>query len=140
MTSTDATARRTSAPPAALPTGASCSPPVRGSRPNGSCDPRSRSVSGPSRPCTPRRSPSSLSCVLHRARTEEAARLLAGYEDHPAAAHVLAALHLARGENATATSILHRRLRELDQASLRGAALLELLAEAEIAQGSFEDG
>lgn len=77
---------------------------------------------------------------LAQGRTEEAARLLAGYEDHPATAHAVAALHLARGESAVASSILRRRLREVDQQSLRGAGLLELLAEAEIAQGAVENG
>ena len=77
---------------------------------------------------------------LAQGRTEEAARLLAGYEDHPAAAYPVAAIHLARGEAAVASSILRRRLRELEEESLEGAALIELLTEAELAQGAVEDG
>ena len=73
---------------------------------------------------------------LAQGRIEEAARLLAGYEDHPATAAALAAIHLARGEAAAAASILRRRLRELEQESLAGAVLAELLGEAEIAQGA----
>ena len=76
---------------------------------------------------------------LAQGRTEEAARLLAGYEDHPATAYAVAALHLAGGSTAVASSVLRRRLRELDEGSLGGAALVELLAEAEIAQGAVEE-
>jgi ATP/maltotriose-dependent transcriptional regulator MalT len=77
---------------------------------------------------------------LAQGRTEEAVRLLAGYEDHPATVHATAALHLARGDHAVASSILRRRLHEVDEQSLSSAGLLELLAEAEIAQGAVEDG
>jgi ATP/maltotriose-dependent transcriptional regulator MalT len=76
---------------------------------------------------------------LAQGRTEEAARLLAGYEDDPAAAYGLAAIRLAQGQASVASAILRRRLRELDEASLEGAALAELLSEAEIADGSVED-
>jgi ATP/maltotriose-dependent transcriptional regulator MalT len=77
---------------------------------------------------------------LAQGRTEEAARLLAGYEDHPATAYAFAATHLAKGEAAVASSILRRRLRELEEESLEGAALVELLTEAEIAQGAVDQG
>jgi ATP/maltotriose-dependent transcriptional regulator MalT len=73
---------------------------------------------------------------LAQGRTEEAARLLAGYEDQPAAAYAVAALHLAQGEPTVASSILRRRLRELNEESLQGAALVELLVESEIARGA----
>jgi DNA-binding CsgD family transcriptional regulator len=76
---------------------------------------------------------------LAQGRTEEAARLLADYEGHPATAYAVAALHLARGEAAVASSILRRRLRELDEGSLEGAALIELLTEAEIARGAGQE-
>jgi hypothetical protein len=39
-----------------------------------------------------------------------------------------------------ASSILRRRLRELEEESLEGAALVELLTEAEIAQGAVHEG
>jgi len=76
---------------------------------------------------------------LAQGRPEEAARLLAAYEDHPATAHAVAAIRLARGEATVAAAILRRRLRELDEESLEGAALAELLTEAEIAVGSVSD-
>lgn len=73
---------------------------------------------------------------LAQGSLEEAARLLASYEDHPATAYAIAALHLARGEAAVAASLLRRRLGEIDEACLEGAALLELLGEAETEQGA----
>lgn len=76
---------------------------------------------------------------LAQGRTEDAARVLVGYEDHPATAYAVAAVHLAGGSTAVASSVLRRRLRELDEQSLGGAALVELLAEAEIAQGAVEE-
>jgi len=75
---------------------------------------------------------------LAQGRTEEAARLLSGFEDHPAAAYAVAALHLARGEHAVASLILRRRLGRVDERSLGAAGLVELLVEAEIAQGAVE--
>jgi DNA-binding CsgD family transcriptional regulator len=48
-------------------------------------------------------------------------------------------MRLAQGEAAVASSILRRRLQELDEQSLEGAAMAELLTQAEIAQGSAED-
>ena len=76
---------------------------------------------------------------LAQGRTEEAARLLEGYADHPAAARAIGAIHLARDEPGAAASVLARRLREADEGSLEGAALCELLVEAEIAQGALAD-
>jgi ATP/maltotriose-dependent transcriptional regulator MalT len=76
---------------------------------------------------------------LAQGKTEEAARLLEGYADHPAAARVIGAIHLARGEPRAAASVLGRRLREADAASLEGVALAEFLVEAEIAQGALAD-
>lgn len=72
---------------------------------------------------------------LAQGQTEEAARLLAGHEDHPTTAYAVAILHLAQGRAAVASSILRRRLRQLEERSLEGAALVELLTEAEIARG-----
>ena len=74
---------------------------------------------------------------LAQGRTEEAARLLEGYADHPAAARAIGAIHLARDEPGTAASVLGRRLREAEEGSLEGAVLSELLVEAEIAQGEI---
>jgi DNA-binding CsgD family transcriptional regulator len=75
---------------------------------------------------------------LAQGRVEEAERLLEGFEDHPAAAAAMAGIHMARGSPAAATSILGRRARELGEDSLEGAVLVELLVEAEIAQGAVE--
>lgn len=69
---------------------------------------------------------------------EDAGRLLTEYEDHPAAAYAVAALHLLRGDAGMASSLLRRRLREIDEECLEGAALLELLAEARIDQGETQ--
>jgi DNA-binding CsgD family transcriptional regulator len=75
---------------------------------------------------------------LAQGRVEEAERLLEGFEDHPAAASVVAGIHMARGSPAAAASVLGRRLRELGEESLEGAVLVELLVEAEIAQGAVD--
>ena len=76
---------------------------------------------------------------LAQGRTEEAELLLAGYEDRPAAAYANAQIHLVRGEPLAASSILRRRLRELNARSLAATRLLELLTEAEVAYGAQED-
>lgn len=76
---------------------------------------------------------------LAQGRMEEAVRLLAGYQEHPATAYAVAAIRLAQGAAPAAATILRRRLNELEAESLEGAALAELLTEAEIAQGSVED-
>ena len=75
---------------------------------------------------------------LAQGRIEEAARLLAGREDQPATTPALAALHLARGEPAVAVALVQRRLRQLDETCIDRAALVDLLAEALIADGASE--
>jgi DNA-binding CsgD family transcriptional regulator/predicted negative regulator of RcsB-dependent stress response len=72
---------------------------------------------------------------LARGRPDEAARLLEGYEGQPTTVHAVAAIHLARGAPVVAISVLRRRLTEIDEGCLEGGALIELLAEAEVAQG-----
>jgi ATP/maltotriose-dependent transcriptional regulator MalT len=72
---------------------------------------------------------------LAQGRPEEASRLLAGYEDHPVATLAIACLHLVRGDPGVASSLLRRRLVDLEERSLAGARLLQLLGEAEIALG-----
>jgi DNA-binding CsgD family transcriptional regulator len=76
---------------------------------------------------------------LAQGRTDEAELLLAGYEDRPAAAYAAAEIHLARGEPLAASSILRRRLRELNARSIVATRLLELLTEAEVAHGAQEE-
>jgi ATP/maltotriose-dependent transcriptional regulator MalT len=73
---------------------------------------------------------------LAQGRIEEAERLVAGHEGHVESVGVLGAIHLLRGEPAVAASVLGRRLREIGEERLESVALLELLAEAEIAQGA----
>ncbi|HET9242806.1 MAG TPA: LuxR C-terminal-related transcriptional regulator [Gaiella sp.] len=76
---------------------------------------------------------------LAQGRTEEAGRLLEGYGDHPVAARVIGAIHLARDEPDAASSVLARRLAEVDERTMEGVALSELLVEAEIARGRPAD-
>jgi ATP/maltotriose-dependent transcriptional regulator MalT len=66
---------------------------------------------------------------LAQGRIEEAARLLEGVEDEPAAVPVAAVVQLARGRGAHAVSLLERRLHEVGEECLEAAALLELLVE-----------
>lgn len=76
---------------------------------------------------------------LAQGRLEEAERLLAGFEDHEAAAPVCARIHLLRGKLALAVATVQRRLGVIGSENrLEGAVLLELLGEAEIGQGRVE--
>ena len=75
---------------------------------------------------------------LAQGRLEEAARLLVGFEDHPATTFAVASLRLARRELVPAASMLRRRLRTAGEESLESAWLLELLTEVEIEQGAHE--
>jgi DNA-binding CsgD family transcriptional regulator len=72
---------------------------------------------------------------LAQGRVEEAAGLLAGFEDRPVAAPAVAAIHLARGEPARAAAVARRQLRALRAPCLAGSVLVELLGQAEIALG-----
>jgi ATP/maltotriose-dependent transcriptional regulator MalT len=75
---------------------------------------------------------------LAQGRLDEAVRLLAGYEDHPAAAYSVAAIRLVRGEPVVASSLLRRCLRDLDDECLEAVALSELMIDAELAQGAVQ--
>lgn len=75
---------------------------------------------------------------LAQGRTDEAERLVFGLEDHPAAAPVLAAVHLRRGEPTLAAATVLRRLEKLGGHRLDSAILLELLGQAEIDQGKHD--
>lgn len=66
-------------------------------------------------------------------RIEEAAELLAPYEDHPAVAAPLAAVHLARGEPTLASATAQRAVQQLNGDALRGAPLLMLAVDAALA-------
>lgn len=67
-------------------------------------------------------------------RTEEAERLLAGYEDRTDALRAAARLHLAKGETAIAAALLHRRLNQLGD-GLLAIPLLAPLVEVQVAHG-----
>jgi DNA-binding CsgD family transcriptional regulator len=75
---------------------------------------------------------------LLQGRNEEAARLLAGYEDRPDALRATARLHLANGETAIAAALLHRRLNQVGD-GLLALPLLSLLVEVQIAQGEPDE-
>jgi DNA-binding CsgD family transcriptional regulator len=76
---------------------------------------------------------------LAQGRVEEAERLLAGFEDHEAAAPVCARIHLLRGRLALAVATIQRRLGVIGgEDRLEGAELLELLGEAEIGRGQAQ--
>jgi DNA-binding NarL/FixJ family response regulator len=75
---------------------------------------------------------------LEQGRVDEAASLLAPYEDHYEACEPLARVHLRTGEPALAAAIARRGLRELVGDALRGAPLLARLIEAELAVGDLD--
>jgi DNA-binding CsgD family transcriptional regulator len=75
---------------------------------------------------------------LAQGRIEEAERLIEGFEDHPAAAVAVGTIHLSQGEPGQAAAILRRCTSGLEERSLESAAPLELLVEAEIAQGATD--
>jgi ATP/maltotriose-dependent transcriptional regulator MalT len=70
---------------------------------------------------------------LVQGRLDEAERLIEGIEDQAPA--VLAAIHLARARAAIAAATVQRALDSGSTDQLDGARLVELLGEAEIAQG-----
>lgn len=72
---------------------------------------------------------------LAQGRIEEAERLVAGLEDQRPAVPVLGAIQLARGKPAVAAATARRGLTAVGEDRLEGARLLELLGEAEIAEG-----
>jgi len=76
---------------------------------------------------------------LAQGRTEEAVRLLDGFEDNAATSHALGSIQLARGEFAVAAAILGRRAREVGEDCLECAPLLELLVQVEIEQGKVRE-
>ena len=71
-------------------------------------------------------------------RLPEAAQLLTGFEDHPAAVRPRAQLLLRRGEAKIASGLLHRRLESLGPECTPAAALTELTVEAEIDAGDID--
>ncbi len=71
-------------------------------------------------------------------RYEEAAQLLAGFEELPESTHALASLHLANGETAMAAAVLHRRLNSVGVDSVLAAPFLDLLVNVQLVQGDLD--
>ena len=87
----------------------------------------------------PRRSQSGPSCASPRAESRRQRVSSPATRTARRPAYAAGALHLAQGKAAVASSIIRRRLRELDEESLEGAALVELLTEVEVARGAGEE-
>jgi DNA-binding NarL/FixJ family response regulator len=75
---------------------------------------------------------------VRQGRVDEAAELLALYEDHLAAAAPLAAVHLANSEAALAAAVTTRALDQLVGDALRSGPLLLLLVDAELGRGNLD--
>ncbi len=75
---------------------------------------------------------------LEQGRVEEAAGLLAPYEDQVVACEPAALVELRKGEAALAAAIARRGLKELVGDALRGGPLLACLVEAELALGDVD--
>lgn len=75
---------------------------------------------------------------LDQGRVEEAAALLAPYEDRVVAAGPLARVHLEQGAPDLAAAVLRRALTELVDDALRMLPLQSLLVQAELARGDLE--
>jgi len=72
---------------------------------------------------------------VEQGRIEEAAELLAPFEDRVTSCVPLAQVHLKRGQPDLAVAVLHRGLRELVADALRIGPLLLLLVDAELQRG-----
>ena len=70
---------------------------------------------------------------LAQGRIEDAVRVLRGVEGREEAASAVASVHLALGEPSVAATVLRRRLAATSPDRLDGAAVIELLGEAELA-------
>lgn len=75
---------------------------------------------------------------LAQGRVEEAEQLLAGFEDHEAAATVFARIHFVRNRFNLAAATIERWLNVIGEHRLESVVPLELLGEAEIGLGHIE--
>lgn len=75
---------------------------------------------------------------LERGQLEEAATLLAPYEDQVAACEPAALVQLRKGEASLAAAIARRGLKELAGDAMRAGPLLARLVEAELALGDIQ--
>ena len=76
---------------------------------------------------------------LAQGRMEQADRLVSGLGEHAETAAVLARIHLQCGRAGAAASILRRRLATVGEHRLESGALLELLGDAELADGRIAE-
>ncbi len=76
---------------------------------------------------------------VEQGRIDEAAELLAPYEDRVTACAPVARVHLGRGQVDVAAAVLRRGIKELVGDALRGGALLSLLVEAELRLGHLDE-
>jgi DNA-binding CsgD family transcriptional regulator len=70
---------------------------------------------------------------IAQGRLDEAEQLLGGLEDHPATTLARARLHLSAGRPTVAASLVRRRLPDLDDLPLDRTILVDVLAEAGLA-------
>jgi DNA-binding CsgD family transcriptional regulator len=75
---------------------------------------------------------------LDQGRVDEAADLLAPFEDWVASCGPLARVHLTRGDHDLAAAVLRRGLSELVGDALRAGPLLAALVEVELARGDVD--
>jgi DNA-binding CsgD family transcriptional regulator len=76
---------------------------------------------------------------VDQGRLDEAAQLLAPYEDRVCACEPLARLHLARNEPELAVAVARRGLKLLRGDALRSAPLYTVLVDAELRIGAIDD-
>ena len=76
---------------------------------------------------------------VRQGRLEEAEQLLDGLDTDADAARPLAAIHLARGDNALARHVLERALSGMDRMSAGAAPLLGLLVDVHLAAGHVDE-
>lgn len=74
---------------------------------------------------------------VQQGRFDEAAELLAGFDDDPTTVEARVALRLARGEHGGAARLLEARLDDIRRDGLLAAPLLARLVEAQVAAGDL---
>jgi DNA-binding NarL/FixJ family response regulator len=75
---------------------------------------------------------------IHQGRYDEAAKLLAGYEDRFEVWPTLAHLHFVQGDYEQAAGLLDLTARSLGQDCMRAAPILSLLVETELSHGDLD--
>jgi DNA-binding NarL/FixJ family response regulator len=75
---------------------------------------------------------------IWQGRLEEAGRLVSGIETRPESIRPVVALHMERGELASAASVLHRWLRRVGSGSVGAVPFLALLVPVQLARGDLD--